>query len=66
MKIKLLNPCMELLRAGVKPGDIIDANPGQGSEKTGALYFEVKNGTRNFECVVWPENYEIVKESDDG
>ena len=63
MKIKILNPCMELQRAGIKPGDEVEANPGQGSDKNGSLYFEVKNGNRKFECVVWPDNYEIIKES---
>ena len=62
MKIKIINPCMELQRAGIKPGGEVDAIPGQGSDKTGSLFFEVKNGTRKFECVVWPDNYEVVDE----
>ena len=61
MKIKILNPCMELQRAGLKPGDEVEAEHGAGSETTGAMYFTVNNGTRKFECVVWPDNYERVE-----
>lgn len=56
---------MELQRAGLKAGDEVDACPGQGSDKTGSLYFEVTNGNRKFECVVWPDNYEKVKKADE-
>ena len=52
---------MELQKAGMKPGDIVEATPG--SELTGSMYFTCKTGNRKFECVVWPENYEIIKES---
>lgn len=51
---------MELQRAGLKPGDEVEANPGQGTDKNGSLYFDYKNGNRKFECVVWPDNYELV------
>ena len=51
---------MELQKAGMKPGDIIEATPG--SELTGSMYFTAKSGNRTMECVVWPENYEIIKE----
>ena len=60
MKIRILNPCLELQKAGMKPGDEVEATPG--SELTGSMYFTAHSGTRKFECVVWPENYEIISE----
>lgn len=58
MKIRIIDPCLELCRAGLKNGDEIEATPG--SELTGSMYFEKHNGTRSFSCIVWPENYEVV------
>lgn len=60
MKIRITNPCFELSRAGIKAGDIVEAT--KGSELTGSMYFETKNGNRTFDCIAWPEEYEIVTE----
>ena len=57
---------MELQRAGIKPSDEVEANYMMGSETNGSLYFEVKNGNRKFECVVWPDNYELVNSINEG
>lgn len=59
MKIQIIDPCMELQRAGIKPGDVVEANPGPASE-TGAMFFEKHNGCREFQCVVYPDNYTVV------
>ena len=58
-RIKLIGALgLELERAGLKPGDEIDAT--HGSELTGSMYFETSCNGRKFECVVWPENYEVI------
>ena len=59
MQIKIINPCMELQRLGLKDGDIVDAT--KGSELTRSMYFERESKT----AVVWPENYEIVRQADE-
>lgn len=58
-RIKLIGELgLELERAGLKPGDEIDST--KGSELTGSMYFETYVNGRKFECVVWPENYELI------
>lgn len=61
MKIQLKGDLdIELTGLGCKPGDIIDATPDPIS-KVGAMYFErYKSGVR-CNCVVWPQNYDLVK-----
>ncbi len=56
MKIKIINPCAELQRMGIKDGDIVEAT--KGSSLTNSMYVDkgIQTG------VVWPENYEIVSE----
>ncbi len=62
MTIKLIGTLHpELTSLGLKPGDEIHATPDQVG-KAGAMYFQVNHRsgiTQN--CVVWPDNYEIVK-----
>lgn len=55
MQIKIINPCAELQRMGIKDGDIVEAT--KGSSLTYSMY--VDKGLQT--GVVWPENYEIVK-----
>lgn len=58
MKITLIGTLgSELERAGLKPGDEVEAT--RGSELTGSMYFETWVDNRLFSCVVWPENYII-------
>ena len=67
MKIKLigeLHPELEAL--GLKTGDIIlNALPGPKNEDittdTGQLYFTLHGFAVPQECVVWPENYEVIR-----
>lgn len=59
MKIRIIDPCMEMQRAGIKKGDIVEAT--KGSELTGSMYFDKTNGTRQFSCIAWPEEYEIIE-----
>jgi hypothetical protein len=50
---------LDLLRIGYKEGDIVTAYPDLQS-KVGAMYF-----TKGpYDCVVWPENYEIVNKKE--
>lgn len=60
MKIKLIGDLdFDLTRIGLKDGSIVDAFPSTGS-KSGQLYFKVYRSDVDQDCVVWPENYEIV------
>jgi hypothetical protein len=49
----------ELQVIGCKPGDEIKVT--SMSEKTGAVYFTKYRNDVNQDCVVWPEDYEIVE-----
>ena len=60
MKIKLIGDLdFELIGLGIKAGDIVNAVSSEGS-KSGQLYFNthIPGSTQN--CVVWPENYEVL------
>lgn len=51
---------IDLIRIGLNPGDIIrNAKPVQ-IGTTGAVYFD-HSYTINNDCVVWPENYDVIK-----
>lgn len=49
----------DLLKIGLRPGDII-RNARMDNEATGAVYFDHHYVIIN-NCVVWPDNYEIIK-----
>ena len=52
---------LDLLRLGLKSGDIIEdhTNP----LDTGAIYFTIRGASVwDQECVVWKENYDIIGE----
>jgi hypothetical protein len=59
MKIKLKGQIdLDLLRIEFKPGDVVDAEPDMVGT-TGAMYFmRIFKGTM-YDCVVWPENYDM-------
>jgi len=60
MKIKLIGDLdFELTRFGIKAGDTPDAVTSEGS-KSGQLYFTIHIPGSSQECVVWPENYEVI------
>jgi len=59
MKIKLKGDLdSELIAIGLKPGDIVEANPTKGSNPS-AMYFDRFYRGTQYNCVVWPANYEI-------
>lgn len=61
MKIKLIGDLdSELISVGLKEGDIVNAETSPGS-KSGQMYFTKYRSDVHQECVVWPENYEIVE-----
>lgn len=63
MKIELKGELdSELIGLGCKPGDVIEAIADPVS-KVGAMNFvRHKSGVR-CDCVVWPENYTVVKDN---
>jgi hypothetical protein len=52
----------ELTRIGLKPGDKINGASRDTFGKTGAVYFDRIYGGVYCTCVVWPENYDVIKE----
>lgn len=50
----------ELTRIGLKPGDIIRNAKADTTGTSGAVYFDHYYTIDN-QCVVWPENYDIIK-----
>ena len=62
MKIKLkVSIISELTAVGLRPGDEISSN--DVNRKTGAVQFTVYHNGSSYNCVVWPEDYEIVEET---
>jgi len=49
----------ELTRIGFKPGDIVHATIN--ADGTGAMYFDKMYCGTTYQCVVWADNYEILK-----
>jgi hypothetical protein len=62
MKVKLKDSIISELRAlGLRPGDIVKCE--QFTETTGAVDFSFLYNGFPQQCVVWPEDYEIVDEN---
>jgi hypothetical protein len=60
IKLKgILHP--ELIGLGLKPGRVIKYATADKTGKTGAVYFTVRHPVVDQECVVWPENYDVIK-----
>ena len=55
----------ELKAIGLKSGDTVHAEADRVG-KTGAMYFTKMYHGYKYEGVVWPQNYEILKEEDSG
>jgi hypothetical protein len=61
MKVKLKDSInSELLAVGLRPGTEISSN--DLNKTTGALQFTTWHHGSSYDCVVWPEDYEIVEE----
>lgn len=61
MKIKLKDSIIsELKSIGIRPGDIIESN--DVNKTTGAVQFTKWHNASSYECVVWPEDYEVIEE----
>ncbi len=61
-KIKLKgNLDFDLKKIGLKSGDEVFATPVFNS-KVGAMYFQSVYNGFSCNCVVWPENYDILSE----
>jgi hypothetical protein len=61
MKIKLKDSInSELTSVGLRPGMEIESN--DVNKTTGAVQFTKYHNGSSYDCVVWPEDYEIVKE----
>jgi hypothetical protein len=60
MKIRLKGELdWELTRIGLKVDEEVEATPDRVG-KTGAMYFDIYYRGWKYECVVWPENYELI------
>ena len=63
MKIKLKESIIsELTAVGLRPGMEIESN--DVNKTTGAVQFTVWYHGSSYDCVVWPEDYEIVTEEE--
>ena len=61
MKIKLKDSIIsELTAVGLRPGMEIESN--DVNKTTGAVQFTRWHNGSSYDCVVWPEDYEIVTE----
>lgn len=61
MKVKLKDSIIsELTAIGLRPGMIVKSTAV--SKITGAVDFTHYYGSGTYDCVVWPEDYEIVEE----
>ena len=61
MKIKLKDSIIsELTAVGLRPGMEIESN--DVSKITGAVQFTKWHNGSSYDCVVWPEDYEVVTE----
>jgi hypothetical protein len=60
MKIELKGELIsELTSLGIKSGDVVEATPDR-MGKTGAMYFEKHYYGSRYDCVVWPDNYDVI------
>ena len=60
MKIKLKDSInSELIAVGLRPGDEISSN--DVNKTTGAVQFTRWHNSSSFDCVVWPEDYEVIQ-----
>ncbi|MEI8047219.1 MAG: hypothetical protein WCI92_07555 [Bacteroidota bacterium] len=63
MQIKLIGDLdSELTALGCKEGDILNAEKCPVST-VGAVYFEIYKFGSKYDCVVWPENYQVITNS---
>lgn len=61
MKIKLKDSIIsELTCLGIKPGDIVKST--HLNKITGAVDFTHHYNSGTYDCVVWPEDYEVVED----
>ena len=61
MKVKLKDSIIsELTCLGLRPGMVVSST--QVNKKTGAVDFTHYYNSAPYNCVVWPEDYEIVKD----
>ena len=61
MKIKLKDSIIsELTAVGLRPGMEIESN--DVNKTTGAVQFTKWHNSSSYDCVVWPEDYEVVAE----
>ena len=60
MKIKLKDSInSELIAVGLRPGDEISSN--DVNKTTGAVQFTRWHNGYSYDCVVWPEDYEVIQ-----
>ena len=60
MKIKLKDSInSELIAVGLRPGDEISSN--DVNKTTGAVQFTRWQNGSSYNCVVWPEDYEVIQ-----
>ena len=63
MKIKLKDSIIsELTCLGLRPGMVISSD--DVNKTTGAVHFTHYHRSSSYECVVWPEDYEIITENE--
>ena len=61
MKVKLKDSIIsELTSLGIRPGDVIESN--DVNKTSGAFQFTKWHNGSSYDCVVWPEDYEVVTE----
>jgi hypothetical protein len=61
MKVKLKDSIIsELTCIGLRPGMVVKST--QVNKTTGAVDFTHYYGSGTYDCVVWPEDYEVVEE----
>ena len=61
MKVKLKDSIIsELTALGICPGDVIESS--DITKTTGALHFTVHLHGSPYNCVVWPEDYEVMED----
>jgi hypothetical protein len=61
MKVKLKDSIIsELTALGLRPGDVIESN--DINKTTGAVQFTKWHNASSYNCVVWPEDYEIIED----
>jgi hypothetical protein len=61
MKVRLKDSIIsELTCLGLRPGMVVSST--QVNKTTGAVHFTHYRNSSSYDCVVWPEDYEIVEE----